>query len=440
MKTKLILIPVFIINGFTVVSQNIQQSAFSFPKKPAAFSLNQKQHIPASAFTPSDPFYDSIYVYKIDAAKAWSAVFKAVDIVYNSNKDIVSLTRKDWENEAWNNYAKYVYAYDASYNKTNSLVLRWNGNNWINDIQQTITYIANKSDVIIQQQWNDTANAWDNVGKTMYTYDSNGNQVIEEFQPWDKISNTWFPFRRIASTYTPDNNLKERLLQSYQGSSWVDFYRVLFQYDIKGNNTSVTTQRSDPTEDWINETKIESVFDNNNNLFTEKSFQWTDADSTWEEYSKSSDYSWNANKNLLAYKTENLLNGNYLLSGKYRAAYNSSSHLVDEVYLELEGDDAAITAGDSTHYFIHDIAGNVSDLKANKNSISIYPNPSNGSFTISTESKRPVKTLEVYNIVGERIFQQHLSNQVTLPNVTTGIYFVKVDDGTGVYTRKITIQ
>jgi hypothetical protein len=97
----------------------------------------------------------------------------------------------------------------------------------------------------------------------------------------------------------------------------------------------------------------------------------------------------------------------------------------------------SLEQGDSTH---HESPASITEVKTGKNNILIYPNPSNGSFTVNMENKRPVLNLEVYNVVGERIVQQHESNQVNIPNAQTGIYFVKIDDGTGIYTKKITVQ
>jgi hypothetical protein len=80
------------------------------------------------------------------------------------------------------------------------------------------------------------------------------------------------------------------------------------------------------------------------------------------------------------------------------------------------------------------------DTKEVKTNVLIYPNPSNGNFTVILENKRAIQNLEVYNVIGERILQQHLSNQVSIPNAQTGIYFVKIDDGVFIYTKRITVQ
>jgi hypothetical protein len=97
---------------------------------------------------------------------------------------------------------------------------------------------------------------------------------------------------------------------------------------------------------------------------------------------------------------------------------------------------ASLQAGsDSTH-----ISPDPGDVKTIKGHVLIYPNPSNGNFTVSIENKRPILHLEVFNVVGERILQQEESNQVSIPNAQTGIYFIKIDDGTGIYTKKITVQ
>lgn len=72
------------------------------------------------------------------------------------------------------------------------------------------------------------------------------------------------------------------------------------------------------------------------------------------------------------------------------------------------------------------------DIKdTTKNEISnfnIYPNPSNGNFTIATDNFENT-TIAIYNVAGQLIKNQNLTQNKTLIDLTTfskGIYFVKV--------------
>lgn len=75
--------------------------------------------------------------------------------------------------------------------------------------------------------------------------------------------------------------------------------------------------------------------------------------------------------------------------------------------------------------------------------LSLYPNPSGGKFTISSNS--PISSIEVYNLLGDQIYSDFTVNRQTpqeidLSNSPKGIYCVKIQDGMGKYARKIIIQ
>jgi uncharacterized repeat protein (TIGR01451 family) len=55
----------------------------------------------------------------------------------------------------------------------------------------------------------------------------------------------------------------------------------------------------------------------------------------------------------------------------------------------------------------------------------LYPNPTNGIFNIN--SSAPIKTIEVYNVVGELILSQNNATSIDLTNQSKGIYFVKIN-------------
>lgn len=73
--------------------------------------------------------------------------------------------------------------------------------------------------------------------------------------------------------------------------------------------------------------------------------------------------------------------------------------------------------------------------------ITIFPNPSNGSFQIeNTQSK--VETIEIFNAFGALVYEKTVnSNQISMNlNVPDGIYFIYIIYKEGITTKKIIIQ
>jgi len=80
---------------------------------------------------------------------------------------------------------------------------------------------------------------------------------------------------------------------------------------------------------------------------------------------------------------------------------------------------------------------------------SVYPNPSEGIFTIdlsmssNTQDKPQKRTVIVCNVLGEKIYQSEIHNpksEIDLSNQPAGIYFLKVKTEHGTISKKISIS
>lgn len=78
-----------------------------------------------------------------------------------------------------------------------------------------------------------------------------------------------------------------------------------------------------------------------------------------------------------------------------------------------------------------------------KNVVTIYPNPSNGTFQINSNGLQ-VSRLEIYNLLGEKIYTSTKNAEsnftIDISNQSKGIYFVKIYEGEKSYTNKIIVQ
>lgn len=74
----------------------------------------------------------------------------------------------------------------------------------------------------------------------------------------------------------------------------------------------------------------------------------------------------------------------------------------------------------------------------------VYPNPSEGVFNIMVEGNMVGQfTVEVYNTLGEKLLHQPLKSNTTALNISVyavGVYWVKISNGTEVYTTRVLKQ
>jgi len=85
---------------------------------------------------------------------------------------------------------------------------------------------------------------------------------------------------------------------------------------------------------------------------------------------------------------------------------------------------------------------NIQELKNNSFNISIYPNPSNGSFWLEVEEKIKIREIQIVDLLGRIIFQLQYINQnkIKIDNIQSGIYFIKVyDENNNFATKKLII-
>ena len=79
-------------------------------------------------------------------------------------------------------------------------------------------------------------------------------------------------------------------------------------------------------------------------------------------------------------------------------------------------------------------------LDATLNAIAIYPNPSNGTFTINNSNQ--MYSIEVYSIIGQKIFsaENTTKSEITIPNIARGTYLVRISTNQESVIKKLIIN
>ena len=73
----------------------------------------------------------------------------------------------------------------------------------------------------------------------------------------------------------------------------------------------------------------------------------------------------------------------------------------------------------------------INNINLKTSSLTLYPNPNNGSFTISAEKQSGERVIEIYNMLGEKIYTQTFSTLnsqllINIGNRPSGIYLYRI--------------
>lgn len=78
------------------------------------------------------------------------------------------------------------------------------------------------------------------------------------------------------------------------------------------------------------------------------------------------------------------------------------------------------------------------------NPVSVYPNPSNGIFTVNMSGTEGLKNIRIYNLSGQIVFEKNdteeISSELNLQNLPKGYYFIQMDYSKGTYKEKLILK
>jgi hypothetical protein len=146
-----------------------------------------------------------------------------------------------------------------------------------------------------------------------------------------------------------------------------------------------------------------------------------------------------------------------LINGSYRKRFNvnafcsiiegigSTTGLIEELFVfEFGGHLNCFSQNGETLYpdttSICDLTTLVESISKKRVTLKISPNPAHNSFTITSPFQNA--ELEIYNMLGVEVYSKTLNTkpQTLNPNLSAGIYFVKVSDGEQVIVEKLVIE
>lgn len=324
--------------------------------------------------------------YDLGTDSTWRSVARW-NYAYDDNHNRISEHYLNWDfsNNTFVNAALFLYKYDSHENMIEQISQNWENEAWVNSVKTTNTYSESNTRVLeFVERWNDQGTAWENRLKTSFVYDKKLNNVSSLSQEF--IDDKWTNVTAFKYVYDAAKRKTESIEQSWKNEGWLNYQRMVYSYNSNGDQTLELSQRWDPVSQWYNAYYITRMF---NNAFVKT-----------DETNKS----WNI-------VTDKDNNNNYI----------------------------PFITGDSTHYYPHSIATDVAQMAEAVNNFTVYPNPSNGSFRVAMDTPSEIRNIEVYDSTGKLILKQQ-SGQVTIPGSIPGIYYIKLENNSNPYSKRIIVQ
>lgn len=132
--------------------------------------------------------------------------------------------------------------------------------------------------------------------------------------------------------------------------------------------------------------------------------------------------------------------GNWLTYSQYSRSIDANGIVLSKTIRRWDQPGTEVVSGDSSYYYYHTVETGLPDLNAAN--ASVYPNPTNGRITIS--SNNSISGIEIYTISGKLVYADfkvnQSSNEIDLSGNSKGIYIVKIYDGTKYYSCKVVLQ
>ena len=369
---------------------------------------------------------------------------------YDMNEKLTDLATELWDSVSmsWKINNESHFTYDANQNQTgNANFNNWTGSTWTAGYN-TISAFDNNNNLIssLFQSWDSVAQSWQNHGQYFCTYDSSNNRIAILNQLWNDSLALWDNQYMRFFAYDIFNNIRHTLMESWNGNSWDTMSQIFSDFDAAGNKTGELWEHWFDSV-WVNNWRFTYLYDaDNNKTYYSKEFWdgfWIMDEEDYYTYGVfntlqyalyrrrhifimedigefHATYDWN--NNMLTSLSD--IWGNGVSQPHYNQhtyTYDGNDNRISEVNFHKYPSDS-----DSVHHYYSNLNPVIEN--GNVNTSFIFPNPSNGNFTVAI-NKGLIDAIEIFNLLGEKVFSKKFANaksQYLQANLSRGLYFVTI--------------
>ena len=182
--------------------------------------------------------------------------------------------------QTWRNSSRKAYQYGQYSTPDVILLFAYNATlqRWDTASRQWFSHTLNsETDTAVTQQYNGDG-TWSDLRRTVFDYDSIGNQILYQYETYDTSLGTWMVHYRFVYEY--DGFLQTGFVRQKWDTaslSWIYEYRKSFKYDTFSNLTEDLFEDYDPpTDTWRPQTRITYTYNSEGHLERELYESWYD--------------------------------------------------------------------------------------------------------------------------------------------------------------------
>jgi len=401
-------------------------------------------------------------VYMIDTVKVYNTSdTERYRYSYNPSGMVTLYLSEVWLNSQWTNSWLDTYTYDASGDELTYLNQQWQNGQWTNMFLDTLTSSASGDELTyLVEEWQN--GQWTNASLDTYTFDASGNELSYSGKLW--LDGQWTNGALSTYTYDPSGNQLTFLYQQWQNGQWTNIYSDTLTYDASGHLlTSLIEQWANGQ--WTNSSLDTFTYNASGDELTLLDKQWQNGQ--WTNFSLDT-YTHDVSGHLLTSFLEQWANGQWSNDWLDTRAYDANGNLVSFTSVSWQdsawvpsNDDVGVPNGPfDEHYFGYNVKityklTNVTGISTNKSNVPTsfsleqnYPNPFNPTTTISFSlPSKSFVSLKVFDITGREvatIVSEEMSSGTysrlwNAANVSSGIYFYRIQTGSYTQTKKLAL-
>ena len=210
---------------------------------------------------------DSI-VYLWDANVTQWVNSQKIENSYTSNGQLTQRINYQWGQyiSKWVGAGKDEYIYDVNGNETQSISYSWD-NQWILNSKEESSYNST-GDVttLVVYEWNTSLQQWDKLNLVETTYDTNGN-LTQTVESKKLLSADLVGVWKNVYSYDSNGNQILAITYNFDAGQWNLISKHEFTYDLNGNETkNIGYLKSKFSSEWILRETNESIYNSNGNL------------------------------------------------------------------------------------------------------------------------------------------------------------------------------